>query len=147
MINLTKQEKYYLKMFFEDNIEWIRTNSMTKEENIYSLINMYGKFLEDNHLSYARNLQMFLVVLHQEATKAKLNRHSIRMQSLNMNSMPLSPKLSNNPSINVWIEATNIVPLTDKKDDTEIDYEELDRRILRQREKQLLKIRKQTEAK
>ena len=147
MINLTKQEKYYLKMFFEDNIEWIRTNSMTKEENIYSLINMYGKFLEDNHLSYARNLQMFLVVLHQEATKAKLNRHSIRMQSLNMNSMPLSPKLSNNPSINVWIEATNIVPLTDKKDDTEIDYEELDRRILRQREKQLLKIRKQTETK
>lgn len=147
MINLTKQEKYYLKMFFEDNIEWIRTNSMTKEENIYSLINMYGKFLEDNHLSYARNLQMFLVVLHQEATKAKLNRHSIRMQSLNMNSMPLSPKLSNNPSINVWMEATNIVPLTDKKDDTEIDYEELDRRILKQREKQLLKIRKQTEAK
>ena len=147
MINLTKQEKYYLKMFFEDNIEWIRTNSMTKEENIYSLINMYGKFLEDNHLSYARNLQMFLVVLHQEATKAKLNRHSIRMQSLNMNSMPLSPKLSNNPSINVWMEATNIVPLTDKKDDTEIDYEELDRRILRQREKQLLKIRKQTETK
>ena len=147
MINLTKQEKYYLKMFFEDNIEWIRTNSMTKEENIYSLINMYGKFLEDNHLSYARNLQMFLVVLHQEATKAKLNRHSIRMQSLNMNSMPLSPKLSNNPSINVWMEATNIVPLTDKKDDTKIDYEELDRRILRQREKQLLKIRKQTETK
>ena len=45
------------------------------------------------------------------------------------------------------MEATNIVPLTDKKDDTEIDYEELDRRILKQREKQLLKIRKQTEAK
>ena len=62
MMNLSKKEKCYLKLFLEDNLEWIKVNSMTKEENLYSLIELYGSFLEDNHLSYARNLQMFLVL-------------------------------------------------------------------------------------
>ena len=147
MINLTKQEKYYLKLFIKNNIDWIRENSMTKEDNINSLINMYGLFLEDNHLSYARNLQMFLVVLHQAATEAKINRHSIRLQNLSMNNVPLSTNLSNNHTLNAWIEAADIGELTDKTNDLKIDYEELGRRITSQREKQLLKRRKQAKTK
>ena len=38
MMNLSKKEKCYLKLFLEDNLEWIKVNSMTKEENLYSLI-------------------------------------------------------------------------------------------------------------
>ena len=52
MIDLSKHEKYYLKLFLENNLEWIKANSMTKEENLYSLIDLYGSFLEDNHLGY-----------------------------------------------------------------------------------------------
>ena len=103
MMSLSKQEKYYLKIFLEDNLDWIKVNSMTKEENLYSLINMYGAFLEDNHLGYARNLQMFLVVLHQEATKAKLNKYSVRLQNLNTNTVPFNTRISNNQSTQILV--------------------------------------------
>ena len=90
---------------------------------------------------------MFLVVLHQAATEAKINRHSIRLQNLSMNNVPLSTNLSNNHTINAWIEAADIGELTDKTNDLKIDYEELGRRITSQREKQLLKRRKQAKTK
>lgn len=143
MIDLSKHEKYYLKLFLENNLEWIKANSMTKEENLYSLIDLYGSFLEDNHLGYSRNLQMFLVVLYQEVTKAKLNKYSIRLQNLNTNSVPFNAKASNNPSINAWIEAANIGMDQEKKENDEFDYDQLDLIIMKQREKQLLKIRNQ----
>lgn len=146
MMSLSKQEKYYLKIFLEDNLDWIKVNSMTKEENLYSLINMYGAFLEDNHLGYARNLQMFLVVLHQEATKAKLNKYSVRLQNLNTNTVPFNTRISNNPSINAWIEAADIGISKEKEEDA-VDYDLLNQKIMKQREKQLLKIRKQNDTK
>ena len=146
MMSLSKQEKYYLKLFLEDNLDWIKVNSMTKEENLYSLINMYGAFLEDNHLGYARNLQMFLVVLHQEATKAKLNKYSVRLQNLNTNTVPFNTRISNNPSINAWIEAADIGINKEKEEDA-VDYDLLNQKIMKQREKQLLKIRKQNDTK
>lgn len=146
MMSLSKQEKYYLKIFLEDNLDWIKVNSMTKEENLYSLINMYGAFLEDNHLGYARNLQMFLVVLHQEATKAKLNKYSVRLQNLNTNTVPFNTRISNNPSINAWIEAADI-GINEEKEEAAVDYDLLDQKIMKQREKQLLKIRKQNDTK
>ena len=146
MMNLSKKEKCYLKLFLEDNLEWIKVNSMTKEENLYSLIELYGSFLEDNHLSYARNLQMFLVVLHQEATKAKLNKYSVRLQNLNTNTVPFSTRISNNQSINDWIEAADI-GITDKKAEEQIDYDLLEQKIMEQRGKRLLRIRKQNDTK
>ena len=146
MMNLSKKEKCYLKLFLEDNLEWIKVNSMTKEENLYSLIELYGSFLEDNHLSYARNLQMFLVVLHQEATKAKLNKYSVRLQNLNTNTVPFNTRISNNPSINAWIEAADI-GINEEKEEAAVDYDLLDQKIMKQREKQLLKIRKQNDTK
>lgn len=146
MMNLSKKEKCYLKLFLEDNLEWIKVNSMTKEENLYSLIELYGSFLEDNHLSYARNLQMFLVLLHQEATKAKLNKYSVRLQNLNTNTVPFNTRISNNQSINDWIEEADIGISKEKEEDA-VDYDLLDQKIMKQREKQLLKIRKQNDTK
>ena len=146
MMNLSKKEKCYLKLFLEDNLEWIKVNSMTKEENLYSLIELYGSFLEDNHLSYARNLQLFLVLLHQEATKAKLNKYSTRLQNLNTNTVPFNTRISNNPSINAWIEAADI-GINEEKEEAAVDYDLLDQKIMKQREKQLLKIRKQNDTK
>ena len=145
-MNLSKKEKCYLKLFLEDNLEWIKVNSMTKEENLYSLIELYGSFLEDNHLSYARNLQLFLVLLHQEATKAKLNKYSTRLQNLNTNTVPFNTRISNNPSINAWIEAADI-GINEEKEEAAVDYDLLDQKIMKQREKQLLKIRKQNDTK
>lgn len=143
MIKLTKQEKNFLRIFLLNNKEWIKTNSLNKEENINYFINLYGKFLEENHLMYSRTLQMFLVILHQEAAKAKMNKYSMRLQKLNINNIPFDTKLSNNPIINAWMEAADFGVEKNKQSEETIDYLELDRRITEQREKQILKIRRQ----
>ena len=146
MISLTKGESRYLRLFFEKNTEWIQNNSLLDEKNINKLIDMYGEFLEENHLTHSRSLLMFLVVMKQEATKARINKHSIRVQSLNMNKIPLTATLSNNQTVNMWINASN-VQVGQKKDylDDEIDFYELDRIIMARREKmQVIKEKQKT---
>ena len=137
MVSLTKVEKNYLRIFFKDNIEWIQNNSLLDEASLNRFIDMYGSFLEKNKLNHSRSLQMFLVVIKQEATKAKINKSSIRIQSYNVASMPVNTTLSNNPSINAWINASDYKQEETQND--EIDYYELDRRINEQRQKVLLK--------
>ena len=137
MFSLTKVEKNYLRLFFKENIEWIQNNSLLDEVSLNRFIDMYGSFLEQNNLNHSRALQMFLVVIKQEATKAKINKSSIRIQNYNVASMPINTTLSNNPSINAWISASEYK--SEEAQNDEIDYYELDRRINEQRQRVLLK--------
>ena len=60
--------------------------------------------------------------------------------------MPFNTRISNNPSINAWIEAADI-GINEEKEEAAVDYDLLDQKIMKQREKQLLKIRKQNDTK
>lgn len=135
MIPLTKSEKRQLRVFFETNKEWIESHSLLDENNINELINMYGEFIEANHLNHSRALLMFIVEMKQESTKARIERNASRIRNLSINSVPLSVRISNNQTVNMWINASGAEVGELKRKPDEIDYIELDRIIMARREK------------
>lgn len=144
MVPLTKSEKQKLRVFFETNREWIENNSLIEEKNINKLINMYGEFIDANHLNHSRALLMFIVEMKQESTKARLERSSSRINNLSINRIPLTATLSNNQTINMWINESGVNLGEIKRPNIdEVDYIELDRIIMSQREKIKLKKEKQ----
>lgn len=134
MVPLTKDEKQKLKIFFEKNKEWIETTSLIEEKNIIELINKYGEYIETNHLNHSRALLMFIVDLKEETIKARIDRSSARISNLHVNKVPLTAILSNNQTVNTWINASG-AKLGETENNEEIDYEKLDRIIMARRKK------------
>lgn len=144
MISLSDAEKRQLKIFFEINRGWIKNNSLLDEKNLITLNDMYGEYLDEKGLNYSRNLQMFLIVLKQEAMKAKVNRGQIRIQNIDIRNLPLTVTLSNNQTVNMWMSASDIELDIKKTQPVEkIDYEKYERIIEEQREKVLKSREKQ----
>lgn len=83
-VELDNKEKENLKIFFINNMDFLKSRDFSNENNLIELINRYGAYLDKRHLNSSRNLLMLLVDLKEELTRIKilspsLNERNIRI--------------------------------------------------------------------
>lgn len=132
MIKLSQDEKKYLRLFFAKHNEWIITHSLQNDENIRTLINMYGEFIAENNLIYSRNLLLFIMELKEEELHARCARKYKRLDPHN-----LTLKIDS-AVVKKWKIMSGETQVK-KSDPAEINYDELNNKIFAQHER----IRKQ----
>ena len=80
-IELDIKEREKLRAFLINNAKWLETKDLSNKQNLIELINKYGAYLEDNNLSFSRNLLMLLIELKKELTRLMISPNENRTKS------------------------------------------------------------------
>ena len=89
-VELSAEERHLLKMFYDENNEYIKNTDLYDYENLKVFGNMYQKFLEENNQIKNDKLLLFLAEIRYNQLSLKITKDSlkVRITKLSKNNTP-----------------------------------------------------------
>lgn len=134
-MQLTKIESDKLRTFFNNNLMWMKNNSLLDEKNLKKFLKMIEQYMVDNNLIYSRTLMMFLMDIKGEVMEAHYTFG-------NKKAKDRRESITDNPKIEKWFIACNTTykekPIN-KNDGVNYDYSFYEEKIEKARKRVLEK--------
>ena len=134
-MQLTKIESDKLRTFFNNNLMWMKNNSLLDEKNLKKFLKMVEQYMVDNNLIYSRALMMFLMEIKGEVMEAHYTFG-------NKKAKDRRESITDNPKIEKWFIACNAnhkENSNNKKENSNFDYSIYEEKIEKARKRVLEK--------